>query len=153
MEPKERASKAAKARWAKKSPAERTEIATNVATARWATEEAAETDMIDLFREIDIEKGMTLLAKMRNNCTVAATTINQRLSPDDNDARCFTCEKKKNPMKRWVMVTPRRDPVTMLATNRFFCSEACIVRQNQKEGGVAGLADRGMIKGETPTTR
>lgn len=121
--------------------------------SRWAFEKATEQEIVQQFSYIKIDEGLQILAKMREQCELAAKTLNQRITSDDASAKCTYCDAPRPKSGHWRLTRTKRDPDTGQIRNYFFCSEACVVLQNKKEQGVGGLPDRGMIRGETPVSQ
>jgi hypothetical protein len=143
--------KAAKlARLAKKAEPEPKQQ-TAAVKARWAGEKATEDDVRKFFaQDLEIEEGLSLLARMRKNCEIASYALNARITADDNKARCKTCGGAKKANKQWALVRPKRDPTTNLIVNEHFCQLACVALENQKKDGVKGISDRGMLPSDNP---
>jgi hypothetical protein len=126
--------------------------------ARWAGEKASEEEVTVHFQSLPLDKALVLLAKMRSNCTLAGTILNQRIN-EPLIQRCFTCKKSLEELTRekgsgfrdWKMNRPHRsktDPNIIQVDH--FCSERCIALANQKEQGIRGVADRGMMPADNP---
>jgi hypothetical protein len=119
--------------------------------ARWAGEKATEEDVRKFFaKDVGVEEGLQLLARMRKNCEIASYALNQRITADDNQSRCKTCGGPKKANKQWALVRPHRNPVTQLVENDYFCQIACVALENQKTQGVKGVSDRGMLNADNP---
>lgn len=116
--------------------------------ARWAAEEESEQAIQEFFRETDVEEGLALLARMRHNCDLASRELNQRISVDDAHATCHFCGGPRKPRRQWALVKPRRDPVTQLIVNEYYCDIFCVAMQNKKTQGIAVVSDRGAVKDE-----
>jgi hypothetical protein len=125
--------------------------------ARWAGEREAESELTEYFRSIPVDKGLEVLARMRKNCTLGGTILNERIN-DQSIQRCFTCKKSieelnKRPggFRGWRMSRPRYHPEDRnikIVDN--FCSDICIAMAHQKEQGVRGVPDRGMLPSDNP---
>jgi hypothetical protein len=119
--------------------------------ARWAAERGSEEEVTEYFkRDLSIEDGLALLARMRENCKVASETLNARITADSDKDRCEFCGGPKRVNKQWAMVRPYRDPVTLLPRNRFFCSIECVALMNRRNQGVYGVSDQGMLPAHNP---
>lgn len=119
--------------------------------ARWAAERGSEEEVIEYFkRDVSIEDGLALLARMRENCKHASETLNARITADSDKDRCEFCGGPKRINKQWAMVRPYRDPVTLLPRNRFFCSIECVALMNRRNQGVYGVSDQGMLPAHNP---
>lgn len=126
--------------------------------ARWAAEEATEQALSEHFRSIPVEKGLTLLAQMRSNCTIAGTILNERINEPKME-KCKTCHISWDDYQRrpgthgkdWVLRRPHYHPEDRhIIVVDVFCSMACVARENQVSQGVRGVADRGMIPSDNP---
>lgn len=83
--------------------------------------------------------------------------MNERIN-DQSIQQCFTCHKtikelQKRPggFRGWRMTRPRYHPEDRnikIVDN--FCSDVCIALAHQKEQGVRGLPDRGMLASDNP---
>ena len=119
--------------------------------ARWAAERGSEEEIREYFKKnVSIEAGLELLARMRENCKVASYELNARLTADSNKDRCLFCGGPKRPNRQWALVRPYRDPTTLLELNHFFCSIECVALMNRRDNGVYGVPDRGMLADHNP---
>lgn len=118
--------------------------------ARWASERGSEEEVTEYFRNVDIEEGLALLARMRENSKIASQELNQRITADSNKDRCEFCGGPKKVNKQWALVRPYRDPRTLLPRNHFFCSIECVALMNRRDQGVYGVSDRGMLPEMNP---
>jgi hypothetical protein len=124
---------------------------THASQARWAAEKGSEDDIRHYFkREVSIEEGLALLARMRENCKIASYELNDRITADNNKDRCQFCGGPKKNRRQWALVRPFRDPATQLVRNDYFCSIECVALQNRRDQGVYGVPDRGMMQGDNP---
>lgn len=124
------------------------------ARARWSSEDATEEEVRRFFtRGVEVEEGLKLLARMRKNCEIASYALNQRITADDSQSRCKTCGGAKKANKQWALIRPKRDPVTQLVNNEYFCQIACVALENQKTHGVKGISDSGMTSDMNPRTK
>ena len=146
----ENLAKARAAKTAKKAAAEEPEISqqSQAVRARWAQEHSSEEELEKYFDLIDVEEGLNLLARMRKNCDLAARTINKRISSEEVRAKCAYCGGPRKVNKQWYLIKPRRDPVTQLILNDYFCDIFCVAMQNKKEQGIAVVSDKGVIKND-----
>lgn len=124
--------------------------------ARWAGEQANEAEVRELFQTINVDKGLNLLAKMRLNCTLAGTILNDRINQPELQ-KCKTCEiseadyKAKHGNKDWFLNRPYYDKEDRNIIHvDHFCSLSCISLENQKSQGTKGVSDRGMLRGDNP---
>lgn len=113
--------------------------------ARWAAEQATEEELREMFQQIDMEKGLELLARMRKNCEVAARALEARRTSGD-DAHCKTCNKTlaEANIRDWRLRRPRRDTDTGTLYVEHFCSDVCIALDNKLVHGIAVVSDRGI---------
>lgn len=118
--------------------------------ARWLVEKNSEIDLKRIFTEIDYQEGLDLLARMRTNCEVAGHTLNARLSHDDESARCVTCGGPRKQGRQWALIRPSMDYTTRIINNHYFCTIMCVAHENQKNQGVSGVSDRGMLASDNP---
>lgn len=131
-----------------------TKGARELVRARWATESAVRDDLKSTFEDIEMEKGLSLLARMRDMCELAARTLEKRRTEETDNTACVICKvtKKKLGNRNWRMVRPRRDTRTGTMYTDYFCSDACIVEENRQKYGVAAMSDRGMLPGDDPAS-
>jgi len=129
-----------------------TAAASELARARWATESEHDQEVRDYFSTVPLEEGLSLLARMRNRCELAARAIETRRTAETLDTACLICgvTKRKLGNRNWRMVRPRRDTATGTFVTEYFCSDACIVEDNRKKHGIAAMSDRGMLPGDDP---
>lgn len=115
--------------------------------ARWATEAATRDDLTLLFQTIEMDEGLSLLARMREMCELAARAIEVRRTAENENTACCICKvtRKKLGNRNWRMVRPRRDIKTGTMYTDYFCSDACIVEENRQKHGIAAMSDRGML--------
>ena len=119
--------------------------------ARWAAERGSEEEVREYFKKnVSIEAGLELLARMRENCKLASYELNHRITADSNKDRCKFCGGPKRPNRQWALVRPYRDPTTQLPLNDFFCSIECVALMNRRDNGVYGVSDRGMLPEMNP---
>jgi hypothetical protein len=126
------------------SPAEHTQRKQAI-NARWAAEQATDDELREMFQQIEMEKGLELLARMRKNCEVAAKALEARRTSGE-DAKCKTCDKSlaEANIRDWRMRRPRRDPATNTIYIEHFCSDVCIALDNKLVHGIAVVSDRGV---------
>jgi hypothetical protein len=124
--------------------------------ARWAGESSAEDDLRAHFLALPLDRALSLLARMRANCTLAGTILNSRINAP-GDQRCKTCgltyEKLKAKGKPdWWLNKPHYDPDDRnIIIVDHFCSSACVSLYNNKTQGVRGVPDQGMLPSDNPT--
>lgn len=113
--------------------------------ARWAAESATADELKELFTDIPLEDGLTLLVRMRNNCEVAARILEARRTSTENQ-HCKTCNKtlEEAGIRMWRLNRPRRDNKTGTIYVEYFCSDVCIALENKLEHGVAVVSDQGV---------
>jgi hypothetical protein len=130
-----------------------TAAASELARARWATESEHDQEVRDYFSTVPLEEGLSLLARMRNRCELAARAIETRRTAETLDTACLICgvTKRKLGNRNWRMVRSRRDTTTGTFVTEYFCSDACIVEDNRKKHGIAAMSDRGMLPGDDPS--
>ena len=116
----------------------RSESAKNAIDARWAAEKANEQEVYNHFFNLSTDEGVQLLGKMRFNCEVAARGINAAIEKNKKEDKCYVCEGPKPPNKQWAFIRAVKHPVTHTMYNIFFCSTACVSRENIKNQGMAG---------------
>lgn len=128
--------------------------ATELARARWATESEYEDAIREHFSTVPLEEGLSLLAKMRARCELAARTIETRRTAETMNTECCVCHVKRSQLgnRNWRMVRPRRDAATGTMYTDYFCSDACVVEDNRRKLGVAAMSDRGMLPGDDSHT-
>lgn len=114
----------------------RSESASHAAKSRWASEEATETEVRELFSELPTEEAVQLLSKMRINCDIAATAINNKMTADSKYDLCHTCGKRQPTNRNWAMIKVVKHPVMRKDYNIFFCTNACVAMENIKKQGV-----------------
>lgn len=114
--------------------------------AYYASEQVTQEELKRIFTEISIEDGLQLLAKMRQNCELAARTIEERRTAETLDTACKGCGITKRQMgnRNWRMVRPAYDRASGGYTTDYFCSDVCIIAENKRKHGVAAMSDRGM---------
>lgn len=120
--------------------------------ARWATEAATREDLQRLFDTIDMEEGLSLLARMREMCELAARSIERRRTEETDKTACYICgvTKKKLGARNWRMVTTKQDPKTGTMFTIYLCSDACYIGWNKQKYGMSAAPDRGMLPGDDP---
>lgn len=118
--------------------------------ARWLVEKNSEIDLKRIFSSIDYQEGLDLLARMRKNCEISGHTLNERISHDDESAKCHVCGGGRKQGRQWYLLRPFIHPVTRIIQNRYFCDISCVVRENHANQGVAGISDRGMLPSDNP---
>jgi hypothetical protein len=116
----------------------RTESAKFAVDARWAGEKASEQEVFDHFFALSTDDAVQLLGKMRFNCEVAARGINAAIEKNKKEDKCYVCEGPKPPNKQWAFIRAVKHPVTHSMYNIFFCSTACVSRENIRNQGPAG---------------
>src|SRR5262249_53391756 len=111
----------------------------------------SEEEVTEYFkRDVSIEDGLGLLARMRKNCELASYALNARITADNNKDRCEFCGGPKKHNKQWALVRPFRDPLTLLVRNHYFCSIECVALMNRRNQGVYGVSDQGMLPAHNP---
>jgi hypothetical protein len=130
-----------------------TAAASELARARWATESEHDQEVRDYFSTVSMEEGLSLLAKMRNRCELAARAIEVRRTAETLNTACVICGVSKRQMgnRNWRMVTSHTDNKTGTKVTDYFCSDACIVENNRRTHGIAAMSDRGMLPGDDPS--
>src|SRR4029077_5146036 len=126
--------------------------ASELARARWATESEYEDEVRAYFSTVPMEDGLSLLAKMRARCELAARTLEVRRTAETLDTKCVICGVTKRQMgnRNWRMVTSHLDNSTGTRVTDYFCSGACLVENNKRKYGIAAMSDRGMLPGDDP---
>lgn len=127
--------------------------ATELARARWATESEYESEVREHFAAAPLEEALSLLARMRARCELAAREIERRRTEETQNTACAVCGVKRSQLgnRNWRMVSPRRDPQTGTIYTDYFCSDACIIESNRRKHGIAAMSDRGMLPGDDPS--
>lgn len=123
--------------------------------ARWAGEQATEDDLRSHFLSLPLERGLALLSKMRANCTIAGTILNERINAP-RDQHCKTCkvtlaEFKERGKPDWWLNRPHYNAEDRnIIEVDHFCSAACVSMENNKTQGTYGVADQGMLPRMNP---
>jgi hypothetical protein len=122
--------------------------------ARWAGEQAAEDDLRDHFLTLPLEKALDVLKKMRSNCVIAGTILNERIN-SPNEQKCEVCgltyaEMKKRKPDWWSNQPHYHAEDRNIILVRHFCSANCMSNYNNKTQGVRGIADQGMTPDMNP---
>ena len=119
--------------------------------ARWAAEEATEEGLRKYFsKQVTVEEGLAILVRMRKNAELAGEVLNVRITSDVEKERCHYCGQTKPINKQWCLVRAIYHPVTRKPVNQYFCSPICVAMENKRQGGTAGIADRGMMPSDNP---
>jgi hypothetical protein len=123
--------------------------------ARWAAEQAAEDELDLHFRSVPLEKALALLDKMRRNCKLAGTIINERINAP-SDQSCKGCgltyaKLKEKGKPDWWLNRPYYDKEDRNIIHvDHFCSAACVSMENNKTQGTYGVSDQGMLPKMNP---
>lgn len=127
--------------------------ATELARARWATESEYEDEIREHFSTVPLEEGLSLLAKMRARCELAARTIEARRTAETMNTACCVCGIKKSQMgnRNWRLPISYRDLKTGTWVTDYYCSDPCVVEGNRRKHNISAMSDRGMLPGDDPS--
>lgn len=124
--------------------------------ARYMGERAAETELREYFKTLDLPQAFTLYARMRKNLEIAGRILNERSNLPE-EQHCKTCGKTFEQYKTtsrkndWFLNRPRyRDGDRNIIDVEHFCSAVCISLENNKTQGVYGISDQGMTPDMNP---
>lgn len=120
-----------------------------IQTAAWLSLSATELEVRKYFRSISKDSGLEMLAKMRRQCDLAATELQQRI--DDNlTERCSGCGKTLEEVRKtqWIMQGSDVDPDTGVPMPYRFCGPMCVRERNREKMLPKELRDQKRFDGE-----
>jgi len=111
----------------------RSAAAATVAAA-WLSLEAKEIEVRKYFRQVEVHSGLELLAKMRKQCDMAASELQQRMD-EGNTERCTGCGKTLEEARKsqWIMSGAEVDPETGVPMPYRFCGVLCVRERNREK--------------------
>ena len=103
-------------------------------TAAWLSLSATELEVRNYFRAIAVPSGLEALAKMRNQCDLAAQTLQQRMD-ENNTERCTGCDKTLEEVRKtqWIMQGSEVDSETGVPMPYRFCGPMCVRERNREK--------------------
>jgi hypothetical protein len=103
-------------------------------TAAWLSLSATELEVRKYFRGIPVPSGLELLAKMRHQCDMAASELQQRMD-EGNTERCTGCGKTLEEARKsqWIMSGAEVDPETGVPMPYRFCGPMCVRERNREK--------------------
>jgi hypothetical protein len=123
--------------------------AATVRAAAWLSLEAKEIEVRQYFKSIPVPSGLEMLARMRKQCDIAATELQQRMD-EGNTERCTGCGKTLEEVRKaqWVMMGSDMDPDTGVPVPYRFCGPLCVRERNRKNMLPKELRDQKRFDGE-----
>lgn len=117
--------------------------------AAWLSLEAKEIEVRQYFRKVSVPSGLELLAKMRKQCDLAASELQQRMD-EGNRERCTGCGKTLEEVRKsqWIMQGSDVDPETGVPVPYRFCSPMCVRERNREKMLPKELRDQKRFDGE-----
>jgi heterodisulfide reductase subunit A-like polyferredoxin len=102
--------------------------------AAWLSLSATELEVRNYFRAVAVPSGLEMLAKMRHQCELAATTIQGRMD-EGNLEHCTGCGKTLEEARKtqWIMQGSEVDPETGVPMPYRFCGPMCVRERNREK--------------------
>jgi len=102
--------------------------------AAWLSLSATELEVRNYFRAVAVPSGLEMLAKMRHQCELAATTIQGRMD-EGNLEHCTGCGKtlEEACKTQWIMQGSEVDPETGVPMPYRFCGPMCVRERNREK--------------------
>lgn len=108
--------------------------ANTAVAAAWLSLEAKEIEVRRYFKQISVDSGLEMLARMRKQCNLAAETLQQRMD-EGNLERCSGCGKTLEEARKsqWLMQGSEVDPQTGVPMPYRFCGPMCVRERNREK--------------------
>lgn len=124
--------------------------------ARYMGERAAEQELRDHFKTLELAQAFALYARMRKNIEIAGRILNERSNVPEIQY-CKTCGltmedyQKRTRKNDWFLNRPHyHEGDRNIIDVDHFCSAACVSYENNKTQGVYGISDQGMTQDMNP---
>jgi hypothetical protein len=103
-------------------------------TAAWLSLTATKLEVRQYFKSISVQSGLEALVKMREQCDLAAETLQARMN-EDNTEHCTGCGKTLEEVRKtqWIMQGSEVDPATGVPMPYRFCGVLCVRERNREK--------------------